>query len=183
MIEGLGSKNYDKVFGSLTSWNVLLPADTDENKNPKYRIRISDALYKEATKIISKVECPNCNEQTDYHKIIIFDLLVPIIVQTITREKFTKAWICPHCKKDNKMKNTIILESRLQEGGIIGVVPSYPKRRDGLNDRGKYHRNVVRWAWTFITELEASTAKYRDDYKPESEDGETAEFEGGEEEM
>jgi hypothetical protein len=183
-IEGIGSTNWDKVFGSLFSWNALLPRMKDDDGNLKYRIRISDIEYQKLTEINSEAQCNKCEAYTDYTKIHVFDLLVPLMVQILSGEKTSKVWICPKCKDENIITETDILENHLQEPYYLGVVPKPPHRKEGLSDRGAYDRKVTAWAWNLIAELEEKSTQFREDYKENKNDFEAWEEEtdGGEEE-
>ena len=165
-IQALDSQKWDKVFGSLYSWNALLPRNLLEDEvTPKYRVVISDIDYEKATKIVTKMICNHCEEMIDYEKVRVFDLLNPMIVQTLSGQKTSKVWVCSACKKDNKLLETNIAEKTIKEPAFLGVVPKPPRRKDGLHDRGSYTRKVTQWAWTFISELEEKSTQFREDYK------------------
>lgn len=169
MIEGLGSMNWDKVFGSLYSWNALLPRNTMEdskgNQVYKYRIYINSKQYNDLTAVQSEAQCNYCEKWTDYLKIKIFKLINSLIDQMLIKSKTSNVWICPKCKKSNKIKDTLVAETKLKEPYFLGVVPSPPSRKDGLQDRGQYARAVKQWAWNFINELEEKSTAFREDYK------------------
>ncbi len=172
VIEGLGSQNWDKVFGSLYSWNALLPRitmeDTKGNQVYKYRIYINTKQYEELTKVQSEALCNKCDKWTDYAKIKIFNLINSLPEQVLTMSKTSAVWICPKCKTANKIKDTTIAETKLKEPYFLGVVPSPPSRKDGLQDRGQYARAVKQWAWNFINELEEKSTAFREDYRENS---------------
>ena len=88
-IEGLGSKNFDKVFGSLYSWNALLPRTMLEDEiTPKYRVLISDILFKQKTQIKTEAICTdaNCQERQDFDNIKILELLTPLVEGILSGE-------------------------------------------------------------------------------------------------
>ena len=181
--EGLASKNWDKVFGNLYSWNALLPRNKDDDGIFKYRIRISDIEFDKLTSVHAEAQCQSCDTCTDYAKITIFDMIQPLTVEILSGNKTIKVWICPSCKKDNNITETDILENHLQEPYYLGVVPKPPTRKEGLSDRGAYDRKVTNWAWNFIAELEEKSTQFREDYKENKNDFEAwdAEIDGGEE--
>ncbi len=170
-MESLNSQRWDTVFGSLYSWNALLPRTmTDDGLKTKYRIVISDIEFAKVTKIETKAICGNCQEQTDYDKIRIFDLINPMMIQILADSKTTQVWVCSKCHKDNKLPDTAITETTPQEPVYLGVVPKPPTRKDGLHDRGRYARKVTQWAWRMISELEERTGQFREDYKENKEE-------------
>jgi len=177
--------DYDKIFGSLNSWNALLPDDKLESGKYKYRIVVSDIEYDKLTKVESEVLCNFCEKATDYIKIKIIDVQNRLIDSILSRETKSRVWECPKCHKDNKLKETRIYEDRIQEPYFLGVVPQYPRRKDGLQDRHAYERKVNQWAWNFIAELEEKSTAVRKDYSENKLDAsamDLSEFEGGEEE-
>lgn len=182
-IEGIASQNWDKVFGSLYSWNSLLPRYKDDDGNLKYRVVVSDIEYQKLTQVKSEAQCIHCETWVDYNKIKVFDMIVPMIEGIITNTKSTKVWICQKCKKDCKITETIIAETKLKEPYFLGVVPTPPRRKDGLQDRSAYDRKATQWAWNFVNELEEKSSQFREDYRDNKDDGEwTEEINGGEEE-
>jgi len=168
----------------LYSWNALLPKIKDEDGILKYRIRISDIEFEKLTAIHSEAQCNKCEVCTDYSKIRVFDLLVPLVVEILSGNSTSKVWICPSCKIENIISDTDILENHLQEPYYLGVVPKPPTRKEGLADRGAYDRKVTSWAWNLIAELEEKSTQFREDYKENKNDFEAWEesIDGGEEE-
>ena len=182
VIEGLGSRNYDKVFGSLYSWNALLPKNLNDDGTPKYRVQISDILYNKLTKLESYAICGHCEQETDFSKLKVFEMIAPLVEGVVSGNKTNKVWICPKCKEDNKLLDTVISETKLKEPYFLGVVPKPPRRQDGLNDRFSYDRKIKQWAWNFISELEEKSTQFREDYKENVQNFEDyEEIDGGEE--
>lgn len=161
--------------------------DAKGNQVYKYRIYISTKQYQSLTAVQSEAQCNNkkCEVWTDYAKVKVFELMNSLTDQILIMSKTSAVWICPKCKVANKIKDTIITETKLKEPYFLGVVPSPPSRKDGLQDRGEYARAVKQWAWNFINELEEKSTAFREDYREnnanfddyESGDG------GGEEEQ
>lgn len=163
-IEALRSFDVDKIFGSLTSWNALLPEDKTEEGVYKYRILISDIEYQRLTTVQNIAICNHCKKEIEYKDVRPVVILVPLIESILTKETRSEIWECPKCNKDNKLKETDIIEDSLTEPYFLGVVPKYPRRKDGLMDRHEYERKVTQWAWNFISELEEKSTKVRKDY-------------------
>ena len=99
--EALSSKNWDKVFGNLYAWNALLPRNKDEDGNLKYRIRMSDIEYAKLTTVVSEAQCNKCEACTDYKKIKIFDLMIPLVEGILSGNTTSK--ICS--KVRDKLEN------------------------------------------------------------------------------
>lgn len=179
---GLDSQNYDKVFGALYSLNALLPEFHEDDGRQKYRITISDILYRQFTKPETKITCKICTEVTNFDKIKVFEMIPPMFEGIMVSNKPSKVWVCPKCHIDNKLKECDMVETSLREPYFLRVISKPPLRRDGLHDRSSYHRKVVQWAWTFMQEWEASMAQFRDDnWQKTDELFATEEIEGGEE--
>ena len=67
----LEMNDYTACFGALYALNGLLP---DE-----YRVKISTTEYNKLTKQDIFIKCGNCNLETEYNKIKVFDLIMPLI--------------------------------------------------------------------------------------------------------
>jgi len=176
--------NIDKIFGSLYSWNSLLPKYEHEDGTPKYRVVVSDLLYTKETEVSVVAICNHCKESIDYNKLIIINSVTSLLVQILSGKKTSKIWSCPKCGMENSLHETIISESKIQEPYFLGIVPQPPKRKDGLQDRGSYARKVTQWAWNFVVELEEASGRFREDYKDNKADYEGIgfgdEIDGGE---
>lgn len=177
--------NIDKIFGSLYSWNSLLPRYENDDGSPKYRVIVSDSLFSKETEISTEAICNHCGVGVDYNKIKIFNSITSLVVQILSGKKTSRIWVCPKCDTTNNLHETVISERKIQEPYFLGVVPHPPKRKDGLQDRGSYSRKVTQWAWNFIVELEEASGRFREDYKDNKADYEGIGFgddiDGGEE--
>lgn len=186
VIAALQSMDYDKIFGSLNSWNALLPTDKLENGSYKYRILVSDLEYEKLTQITSYAICPHCKNETDYQKLNMIDIENNMVDSILSGEKKSRIWECPKCHIDVKLKGTAVVENMLQEPYFLGVVPKYPQRKDGLQDRHAFERKVKQWAWNFIAELEEKSTAVRKDYAENKLEAAgnpyDNDFDGGEEE-
>ena len=151
----LEMQDYTACFGALYALNGLLP---DE-----YRVKISTTEYNKLTRHDIFVKCNSCQVETDYSKIKVFDLIIPLIETVISGNQHEKVWLCSSCKHKNKLLKTEMRQTVLQEPYYLHVVPSPGKRRDGLNDRSSYHRKIAVWVWTMIDELEERMSMYRED--------------------
>ena len=168
-ITSLKSGDYDAVFGALYALNALLPdtVDEDDSNKLKYRVVISDIEFQKLVKHTVYVECYHCKEDSIFDTVIRFELAPDIDIQVLTKIKKEEVWICPECTKINRLARTreldLISETQLKEPYFLGVMPKPPTRRDGLNDRSKFHQAMVKWSWSMLDELEAKMAQFRDD--------------------
>ena len=179
---GLDSENYEKVFGACNALNALLPESVQPDGRQKYRITISDILYKKYTHHEVIVTCTECEKQFEFSKIKIFVLIAPVLIHGLNGHNKEKMWICTECKKEIKLRETNMTERTIREPYYIRVVPKPPQHTDGILDRESYRRKVTKWAWQFVGEWEASMAQFRDDNwqkKDEMYIGEDNEMEDG----
>lgn len=161
--QGLDSQNYNKVFGSCYAINALLPNGPEDDGRQKYRITISDVLYKKFTHYDRMITCTECSEQSIFDKVKMFDLLPPMMIKGMTTAKNERVWVCPKCNEECNLLKSDMTEKTLKEPYFIRVVPKIPKRSEGILDRAEYHQAVVRWVTMFRVEWEASMAQFRDD--------------------
>ena len=175
-ISSLKSGQYDNCFGSLYALNGLLPEE--------YRVQISTKDYEEKTALDIKVICPKCEAETEYKKIKVFDKLFLGLYSLILNKRLEKVWTCTACGQDIRISQTPMTQPKLKEPWFVKTVPKPPLRKDGLHDRSTYHIKICQWVWSFLDELEAQMAKFRDDnwHKGgEMFEGEDEIIEGGEE--
>ena len=175
VIISLKNQNYDNCFGALYALNGLLP---DE-----YRIRISTKQYEEKTDLDIKVKCPKCDAETEYKKILVSPMLMVGLEGMIIDSPNEKVWTCTGCKQNIRVTQTEMIQPKLQEPFFVKTIPKPPMHQDGLHDRSTYHKKMTQWAWTFLDELEAQMAQFRDDnwHKgDEMYDGEGEIIDGGE---
>lgn len=184
VIGSIRSQSYDNVFGALYALNALLPEEpiVEETGNPKYRVVVSDIDYRNLTKPTVKCRCYHCSRDSLYDDVKVFDMLLPLDLQTTIGKKYQKSWFCPLCNKVCKIRPDDFSESSVKEPSFIGVVPKPPRRQEGLMDRSSYHRKVTQWAWTMLDELENKMAQFRDDNwtKKDSFDGDEVDEDSGE---
>lgn len=161
-ITSLKSKRYDACFGALYAINGLLPKE--------YRVKISTKLYNEKTNLDTIAVCYHCKEKTSYNEIEIKVMMLPLILTTITGSETEKVWVCSKCNNTNKLQKTDIIEPIIEEPYFVNIVPKPPLRKNGLLDRVSYHKEVSRWVWTMLDELEAQMSNYRREYQPRNEE-------------
>lgn len=179
---GLDAKNYDKVFGALYSLNALLPENFEDDGRQKYRITISDELYRKFTENKIFATCNFCKEEINFGGVKVLNLLNTAIQLFLVNAKVSKAWVCLKCGKMNKLNKTEMTETHLREPFFIRVIPRPPTRQIGLHDRSSYHKKMTQWAWTFLQEWENGIAQFRDDNWQKGGELEFAEdIDGGEE--
>lgn len=130
----------------------------------EYRVKVSTEEYNKLVKQDITIKCNCCTETTNFLKIKIYNILLSKTIQIITDNKYEKIWICPICKKDNKLLSSKMTQTKLQPGGFIGVLPEPPERQGGVTDRTDYHNKVAQWVWTFVKEIEQKCGEERKAY-------------------
>lgn len=160
---GLDSRNYDKVFGACYSLNALLPEFHEDDGRQKYRITISDMLYRVFTENLLIMKCTKCPAEFKVKDIKILEIMKVPLDRFISNTVKEKIWVCLKCKADNQLLKTEMIQNTPREPFYIRVVPKPPRRQDGIQDRSDYHRKTVQWALSFRQEWEASMAQFRDD--------------------
>ncbi len=149
------SKNYESCLGSLFTLNGMLPEE--------YRVNISDEDYNKATAEQLLVVCPGCAKESDRLKIKVKHLLLPYLDSVLHGDKYDDFWICSGCKTMHRLSDTDMIQDRRKDPGFYQVSPVPPMKHDGLLDRRKYHAKFTLWFWTYIGEVIAQMAKFRDD--------------------
>lgn len=149
------SQNYDAAVGALYAFNALLPEE--------YQVKLSNQMFEEKTKQDIIATCNKCSVQTDFKTIVVFDLLLSLTSSLVSGVEYEKIWICKECKNENRLLNTKLVQNILQEPYHLKVVKLPPERSQGMMDRTKFHITFSLWFWSFLNELEAEAAKFRDD--------------------
>ena len=155
VLVSLKTNNYTSCIGSLYALNGLLPE--------KYRITISNMAYAEKTMQDLLVVCRFCKQNSNYKKIKILKVIVPLIEGLVSGQAYHKVWDCTLCSKENSLDHTEMIQQVLKEPSFLQVVPRPPNRKEGMKDRTTYHNQFVIWAETLLIELEAQMAQFRDD--------------------
>lgn len=172
--DGLKTRNYTEVKGSLNALNAILPEE--------YRVIIDDDLYREKIKGNLVALCNHCvtalpdpkkpdnniegPTQIDYDKLKVEHLLLNSFDQLTTGKKYDNFWECPECKKLNRMSETKFRQIILRKPFYLQVVPEPPKQHLGIQDRNIYHNEFESWARNFLGELNAQAQRFRQEYKP-----------------
>lgn len=163
IVTGLESKNYSACLGALTSYNADLP--------DKYRVKISNELYKDALKEVKMlIICKKCGKEFDFKEIKKYEKLMSPLHQLLTGRTFERAWTCDE-NHENLITLSDIIKQKLPDPLFLGVVPEPPKRNIGLIDRRDFHKKFESWAWGMLSELEAMASKFRNDNWQRPQDG------------
>ena len=159
VLVGMKKGDWDSMHGSLNGINGLLPQE--------YQVKISDAKYYELVKEDIEYECNSCknNDGTPStipkEQIEVFTLY-PDSVQLLLGA-VGKVWICPKCNKVQRLKDTNVVITKLENPYFLGVVPEPPNKKQGLMDKLTFEKKVVSWGWQMLNELEHKMALFRDD--------------------
>lgn len=153
----LDSMNYTLCTACLFALNGLLP--------DKYRVRVSTLEYNEKARQNLTVQCtnPNCLKTCDFKSVQIQLILLSAIKATLSGNMYEKIWLCQDCKYENKLSKTEMIRTVLPDPHFLKVVPKPPERKAGLSSRTAFHNTFEIWAVTFLVELEAQMAQFRDD--------------------
>ena len=141
--------------------NGLLPQE--------YQVKISDTKYYELVKEDIEYECNKCknNDGTPSNipkeQIEVFTLYPNAMQQLLFRGQKEQVWICPKCNKVQRLKDTNVVITKLENPYFLGVVPEPPNKKEGLMDKLTFEKKVVSWGWQMLNELEHKMALFRDD--------------------
>ena len=155
VLSNIKSKNYPLCYGALYNINALLP---DE-----YVVTISDQLYLEATNLGQVVVCLGCQEQTDYLKIEICNIILTAEASMLTGQTREEIWFCSKCRYENQLARTEPVKKVLKEPYFLKVVPKPPHRKTGLMAHSEFDRQVISWILQLLAELEHQMGRYRTD--------------------
>lgn len=164
-LQSLDKKKYAHCFGCIKAMNGLLPEDQDDKS---YRIRIDTAEYNEKVKGSSVARCNYCKKDTERKGLQILNIRLPAEAAQVIGYDVEQVWLCSHCKKDNILKDTVIIQNVVVEPFYSQIVPEPPKREVGLLNQMDYHKNVVEWVWLCLDNLEEAFTRYRKDYEPKA---------------
>lgn len=155
VVWALKHKMYNLMHGSLVGINALLPVE--------YQVVVSTPEYRRLSKTEITYLCKKCENENMKEDIIVYDLIPDSMGLLLYGNKTTKVWNCTKCDKVNRLIDTPISKTVLQNPTFLGVVPDPPERKDGLMDRMRFNIEIERWAWLYLGELEFKLAKFRDD--------------------
>ena len=179
-IGAMKRKDYDNMHGALNGLNGLLPE--------QYRVIISSAKYEQLTKEDITYECKTCTAQkgepVEIYKeqVQVFDLYPDRMQRLLFGAQLETVWRCPKCDSIQRLQDTVINITKLQDPYFIKVVPDPPNKKTGLMDKLRFDIEVKKWAWQMLNELEHQMAKFRDDNWMRGEDlGDMEDIDGGEE--
>ena len=152
----LQKKDYKGAIGGLNNINSALDED--------YIVKIDSKEYYQQIADMTLYKCTECEKETIYSKVKIFDLICPMFEGIITGEKTNKVWICPECHSDCKLKDTTITVEETVQPYYRKVVPSPPTKQIGLQNRFNYEHDFESWFFNFLEELQHQLALYRIEY-------------------
>lgn len=155
VVWALKHKMYNLMHGALVGINALLPVE--------YQVVVSSEEYNKLAKTEITYFCNKCEFENPKESVKVYDLLPNRLDFLLHGNNLTKVWNCTKCHSTNKLKETPISKTVLQNPTFLGVVPDPPERKDGLMDRMKFNIEIERWAWLYLGELEFKLAKFRDD--------------------
>ena len=176
--DGLKTRNYIQCLGSLDALNALLPME--------YRVSIDTEEYKEKLKASLVALCNFCTTeypspdekdktvklptQIERSKIQTLTITLSSFDQMVYGKKQDDFWQCEKCSNLNRFSQTRFKQTILKKPYYLQVVPEPPKRHLGIEDRNTFHNKFEAWARNFLSELNASAQRFRQEYRPK--DGE-----------
>lgn len=104
-----------------------------------------------------------CDKDFPYHDIKYFDVALPVEERIFTEEETETIWLCPKCKKENRLIDSRIVLSALQEPYYHRIVPSPPKPRHGLLSKLQFDNDMSDWVWMCLNAIEEGFTRFRDD--------------------
>jgi hypothetical protein len=155
VLDSIAGKNWGAVLGSLFAINALLPKE--------YQVAFSTREYNKKIQNNIICKCLKCKKKIDFKKVKIIEITTPVLDEFLTGNYIMKIWVCPLCKQDNKLSNTEIVKTKIQEPFYFKIVPNPPERKDGLADLRTYDKKMQQWAWTCVGELEKQMSEFRKD--------------------
>lgn len=156
IISCLEQDNYSGAIGGLYALNALLPEE--------YRVKVSTDEYDRLIKTDIFIKCKHCFNEFDFYKIRVFNLNLTNLEMMISGKKYEKVWICPDCKKDNRLISSEMKKTQISTNTFLHVMPDPPNREMGIQGRTEYHNAMNIWTWTFLGELEERCGKLRHDF-------------------
>ena len=175
-VNSLQRKDYGGARSSLFNLNGCL--------GEEYLVSINSEWHEQACKDQSVYLCNHCTmsvekivnkgEENEYTKEIqipteisksnvkVFDLTLPFFESVLLKSKSEKAWLCPVCKKVNKMKSTKKVISEKERPYFLKVIPECPIRPMGI-DR-LFVTKFEGWFWNFLEEINWQEVFYRKEY-------------------
>lgn len=156
-VQSIKEHNYSAAVGAINEMIALFP---DE-----YRIEINTAKYNELIRERLAVVCGNCKAEINRRAVQIIQLLVTPVKALITDNEVEDVWICPKCHKDNKLQNTQIIKEQQALPFYHKLIPEPPGRRGGLVDRRDYHKEMTKWFYGALEEVDHQLGKLRAEYE------------------
>ena len=152
----MDTKVWKGAIGGLNNINSAL--------GEEYIVSINSQEFHKQIADRTIYKCTECEKDTIYSKVKIFDLICPMFEGIVTGEKSNKVWICSLCKKDCKLKDTIITMEETVQPFYRKVVPSPPTKQIGLQNRFHFEQEFKEWFYNFLEELQHQLARYRIEY-------------------
>ena len=159
--------------------NAMLPPETGKDGLPKYRVIISDQLYREKHGHKIVVICPRCGATHSHSDANIRDVRQSAEAQILGAPPKAKMWTCrpesllrekqrkgqpapKACGAENRLGASRVQDRHPSEPFYAGVVYSPPVRPPGIAGRTLYQARFRRWAAIAYAEFEGQSAYYRD---------------------
>jgi len=130
------------------------------------RVEINTEKFNRLTKEQQKVKCPSCDEEIYWENVILFDLLNPLLIQTITEHTTDRVWDCPKCNNTNRADETELIKSIFENPRYIGILPEPPIQKIGIVGKREFERHTRDWVRLALDEISFSLGLERREYVP-----------------
>ena len=159
-LTALSKHLYTDCVGAIITLNAMLPADDGEHK---YRIIFDDDEYNTKIKEHFIIVCPLCETEHQYDHVSFYELEQSFKERTIFDIQNDRFWKCPKCKKQNRLKESTVIQSSIQKPYYLRVVPNPPIKTNDLIQKLHFHKKMNDWVWVCLNALEDGFARFRDD--------------------
>lgn len=161
MLSAYSKRDYVKVITSFRAIISLMPEE--------YRLNINSARYHDEVKSKTFIACAFCDQkEIPFTQISIFDKLNDYLQELITNEKYSKHWVCPHCKLSNNLVSSSTLLELPEDPIYFKIIPEPPIYINTFS-RLRYDNMFDRWFEISLPELEHQIALFRTQYVSETE--------------
>ena len=175
VLGAIKNRDWTLMHGCLDAYNGELPEE--------YQVKISTIEYRKIAKVDITYCCNVCAKETDKDLVEVFEL-TPNAVQVLLTSKTAshKTWQCPSCNQNNRLLETVVNETKLEEPSFLGVVEKPPNKKLGLMDHNTFEQKTKSWGLGYLSEIEHKAAQFRDDNWHRGDEETDLGIDGGEEE-
>ncbi len=182
-VNNLQRKDWNGAAAALNSLNGCLGEDylvTISTKEYDKKMKEDDVYCcNHCTMTIDKISNEGQEDETTkqievpteipVNEIRVYDLINQIIVGILSGSQTTKFWQCNKCGKENEMSKTRKIVAERVNPFFARVVPNCPIRESGLANRDTFEREFLKWAYSFLEEINYAEFLYRTEWKSQND--------------